>query len=350
MNDPATQPGATEVSGGIVTAKLEDWLARHVPGYRGPARSSQFEGGQSNPTYKLTAASGEYVLRRKPMGLLLASAHAVDREFRVQSALASTAVPVAKVHALCEDDAVIGSAFYVMDFVPGRIMWNQLLPGATPEVRAAMFDSMNQTIADLHSVNPQSVGLGDFGRPGNYLARQISRWTKQYRASETTPIPAMDRLIEFLPSRIPAHEQVAIVHGDYRIDNVIYHPSEPRVIAVLDWELSTLGDPLVDFAYHTMQWRFTPALFRGFDGEDLPALGIPSEQDYVAAYCRRTGRDGIEDWEYYLVFGMFRIAAILQGITKRAQEGTAASAEAVAVGAKAGAIAKQAWALAQTIP
>ncbi len=279
------------------SVRLEQWLAEHVPGYRGPSRLAPFEGGQSNPTFRLDAASGRYVLRRKPMGALLASAHAVDREFRVLRALAGTAVAVPRVHALCEDDSIIGSAFYVMDHVEGRTLWDARLPGMTPAERRAVYASMNATIAALHSVDPASVGLADFGRPGAYLARQIARWTKQYRASETTPIEAMDRLIDWLPQRIPAFDATCVVHGDFRLDNLLLHPTEPRVVAVLDWELSTLGHPLADFAYHVMAWRLSPALFRGLAGADLAALGIPDEATYVAevpatapgSRCRRIG-------------------------------------------------------------
>ena len=335
--------------GEAVTDRLDSWLAGHVPGYRGPCRLVPFEGGQSNPTFRIDAASGRYVLRRKPMGALLASAHAVDREFRVLHALAATRVPVPVVHALCEDDAVIGSAFYVMDYLEGRILWDARLPGATPDERRAVYASMNETIAALHSVDPQAAGLGDFGRPGNYLARQIGRWTRQYRASETTPIPAMDRLIEWLPQRIPAFDATGVVHGDFRLDNLILHPTEPRVIAVLDWELSTLGHPLADFAYHVMAWRLSPDLFRGLAGTHLGALGIPEEAEYVEAYCRRTGQSLPADWDVYIVFSMFRIAAIMQGIMKRALNGTAASQEAMDVGGRARPIAEQAWALAQRL-
>jgi len=331
--------------------RLEVWLREHVEGFGGPVTSAErFAGGQSNPTYRLTAASGNYVLRRKPPGPLLPSAHAVDREFRVMRALAQTPVPVPRVYALCEDEAVIGSAFYVMEHLDGRIFWDQRLPEmAGPAERAAMFDSMNRVIADLHRVDYAAVGLGEFGRPGNYMARQIARWSRQYRASETATIAAMDRLIEWLPEHLPPEGPPAIVHGDYRLDNLIFHKTEPRVIGVLDWELSTIGDPLADFAYHVLTWRVTPELFRGLAGVDFAALGIPDEADYVAAYCRRTGREAIEGWEFYLVYSLFRIAAILQGIAKRAIEGTAAAADAAEQGRLARPLAEQAWALAQTL-
>src|SRR6266446_4328279 len=330
--------------------RLEAWLRGHVEGFHGPLAAERFAGGQSNPTYRLTAGSGSYVLRRKPPGPLLPSAHAVDREFRVMRALADTPVPVPRVFALCEDDAVIGSAFYVVEHLDGRIFWDQRLPEiASPAERAAMFQSMNQVIADLHRVDYAAVGLGDFGRPGNYMARQIARWSRQYRASETEPIAAMDRLIDWLPQHLPAESAPTIVHGDYRMDNLVFHKSEPRVIGILDWELSTIGDPLADFAYHAMTWRVTPELFRGLAGIDFAAAGIPDEVAYLEAYCRRTGRDSVAAWEFYMVYSLFRIAAILQGIAKRAIEGTAASDDASEYGRLARPLAEQAWALARSL-
>ena len=329
--------------------RLEEWLQVHLAGFRGPIQIEQFKGGQSNPTYKLTGPSGAYALRRKPAGPLLPSAHAVEREYRVLAALAGSGVPVARVHGLCEDATVIGSAFYVMDFVDGRIFWDQRLPGLTRAERADIFDSLNEAIAHLHRIDPAAVGLADFGRSGNYMERQIARWSKQYLASETQELPAMLHLIDWLPRHLPPADETRIVHGDYRMDNVIFHPSQPRVAAILDWELSTLGNPIADFAYHAMSWRVSPELFRGLAGADLPSLGIPDERAYVAAYCRRTGRSRIDDWEFYVVFGMFRLAAILQGIAKRAIEGTAASAQAAEVGGRARPIAEMAWSLAQSI-
>ena len=330
--------------------RLEAWLRGHVPGFRGPIAAERFAGGQSNPSYRIDAGSGRYVLRRKPPGPLLPSAHAVDREFRVMRALADTAVPVPRVYALCEDDAVIGSAFYIMEFLDGRIFWDQRLPEvAGPAERAAMFDSMNAVIAALHSVDYGAAGLADFGRPGNYMGRQIARWSRQYRASETEPIAAMDRLIDWLPSRLPPEAPPAVVHGDYRMDNLVFHPSEPRVIGVLDWELSTIGDPLADFAYHAMSWRVTPELFRGLAGIDFAGSGIPDEAAYAAAYCRRTGRSSTPAWDFYMVYSLFRIAAIAQGIAKRALDGTAASREADEVGRLARPLAEQAWALAGSL-
>jgi aminoglycoside phosphotransferase (APT) family kinase protein len=308
-----------------------------------------FEGGQSNPTFRITARSGDYVLRRKPIGQLLPSAHAVDREFRVLRALYHTPVPVPRVHALCEGDAVLGSAFYVMDFVPGRILRDPRLPDLSPAERSAVFDSMGEMVARLHAVDPNAIGLCDFGRPDNYLQRQVTRWSRQYLASETDPIPAMHHLMEWLPSRLPPSGPACIVHGDLRLDNMLIHPTEPKVMAVLDWELSTLGDPLVDFSYSAMVWRLAPGLFRGLEGVELGSLGIPTEADYRAAYERRTGRTIPAGWDVYIVFNMFRLAAILQGIAKRALDGTAANRDAVAAGERARPVAEKAWRLAETI-
>ena len=329
--------------------RIERFLSDNVAGFRGPLAAERFAGGQSNPTYRLRAASGDYVLRKKPPGPLLPSAHAVDREFRVMRALAATAVPVPRVYALCEDEAVTGSAFYVMEHLDGRICWDQRLPGVAPEERGAMFASMNRVIADLHSVDYAALGLDDFGRPGNYMARQIARWSRQYRASETVQQPAMDALIDWLPAHLPPEGTPSIVHGDYRMDNLVFHKTEPRVIGVLDWELSTIGDPLADFAYHAMSWRIDPAIYQGLAGVDVAALGIPDEADYVAQYCRHAGRAAIADWEFYLVYSLFRFAAICQGIAKRAIDGTAAGAEATTIGKLARPFGEQAWALARSL-
>lgn len=327
---------------------LEAWLASNVAGYRGPSTIEKFAGGQSNPTFKLTATSGTYVLRRKPMGETLPSAHAVDREFKVLSALQATDVPVPPVHALCTDAAVAGSMFYVMDLVAGRVFWDPRLPDLTEAERRGIFASMGSTIASIHRLDPQSVGLGDYGRSGDYLQRQVSRWTKQYRAAETGPNPAMEHLIAWLPENLPAEGETRLVHGDYRLDNVLIHPTEPRIVAVLDWELSTLGDPRADFAYHAMTWRLAPDLFRGLQGVDFAKLGIPTEADYVDDYARRSGFDPRTDWTFFLVLSMFRIASILQGIAKRAQDGTATDAKAVDVGARAKPIAERAVRLLDT--
>jgi aminoglycoside phosphotransferase (APT) family kinase protein len=326
-------------------AALERWLAQHVEGYGGPLAVEQFKGGQSNPTYLLTAGGKRYVLRRRPPGKLLPSAHAVDREHRVMTALASTDVPVPRMYGLCEDDAVIGTAFYVMEHVDGRVLWDPALPGMEPAQRAAVFDEMNRVIAALHQVDYAAVGLGDYGKSGNYLARQVDRWTKQYRASETEKIPAMDSLIEWLPKNVPSGDETSVVHGDYRLDNMIWSHTEPRVLAVLDWELSTLGHPLADFSYHLMTWRVSPGEFRGLLGFDLPSLGIPSEEAYVAAYCRRTGRGPIdaERWAFYLAFNMFRLAGILQGVMARAPQGNASSGRAFEAGKRARPMAEAGW-------
>jgi len=325
--------------------RLAAWLAKHVSPLAGPLEAAQFKGGQSNPTYLLAAGGQRYVLRRKPPGKLLPSAHAVDREYRVIRALAGTDVPVARALALCEDESVIGTAFYVMDYVAGRVFWDPRLPDLALTERRVIHDEINRVIAALHGVDPEAVGLGDYGRTGEYIARQVSRWSKQYQASETEKIEAMDNLIAWLPENIPAGEETRIVHGDYRIDNVIFHATEPRILAVLDWELSTLGHPLADFAYHCMVWRIPPGVFRGLGGLDLAALGIPTEREYVEAYCRRTGRAGIEprDWEYYLVYNMFRIAAIVQGVMARALQGNASSAQALETGRAARPLAEMAW-------
>jgi aminoglycoside phosphotransferase (APT) family kinase protein len=345
--EPAQSPRLTPSRHEFDRARLAAWLREHVEGADGPLEIAQFEGGQSNPTYRLRCGANAFVLRRKPPGQLLASAHAVDREYRVMKALAATEVPVPRVHALCDDDSIIGSMFYVMDYVPGRVFWDQRLPDLAPAERAAMFDSMNQTIATLHAVDPGTIGLGDYGRPGNYFARQLARWTKQYRASETEPSAAMDGLIDWLNPRVPPDGETRIVHGDFRMDNLLFHASEPRVVAVLDWELSTLGDPLVDFAYQVMAWRIAPELFRGLAGVDHAASGIPTEAEYVAAYCRRTLRADIPHWETYIVFNMFRIAAILAGVYKRALDGNAASTQALDLGRRGRLIADQAWRLAR---
>jgi aminoglycoside phosphotransferase (APT) family kinase protein len=306
----------------------------------------QFKGGQSNPTYRITAADGRrYVLRRKPPGKLLPSAHAVDREYRVIRALHPTGFPVARPHVLCEDESVIGTAFYVMDYVDGRVLWDQSLPGMTRLERAAIWDELNRVIARLHTIDYRAVGLESFGKPGNYIERQIARWIRQYQASETEKMEAMDNLIAWLPKNIPPETGTTVVHGDYRLDNAIYHPTEPRILAVLDWELSTLGDPLADFAYHCMSWHIPPGQFRGIAGLELEELGIPSEREYIARYCERTGREGIDPshWDFYIAYNLFRIAAILQGIRKRVVDGTAASAHAQEAGARARPMAELGW-------
>jgi aminoglycoside phosphotransferase (APT) family kinase protein len=327
------------------TARLEEYLRAQIAGFSGPLSVEQFKGGQSNPTFLLRTPKKNYVLRRKPAGKLLPSAHAVDREYRVVTALHGSAVPVGKTWCLCEDDSVIGTAFYAMDCVEGRVLWDQTLPGMTPAGRAAIYAEMNRVIAALHKVDYQAAGLGDYGKPGNYFERQLGRWTKQYRASETETIDAMDRLIQWLPANIPPGDETTIVHGDYRLDNLIFHPTEPRVVAVLDWELSTLGHPLADFAYHAMAWHTPAGVFRGIAGVDLKSLGIPGESEYVAAYCRATGRAPIDPdhWNFYIAYNLCRGAAILQGIMGRVKDGTAASAQAVAYGKAARPMAELGW-------
>jgi len=324
-------------------AQLEAWLRLNVDCVVGPISVEQFKGGQSNPTYRISAGNKQYVLRRKPPGKLLPSAHAVDREYRVITALAQTEVPVAKSYAVCLDDAVIGTAFYIMEYVAGRVFWDPTLPQLSYVERRPIYDAMNDVMARLHRVDYAEIGLGDYGRPGNYAMRQIDRWTRQYRASETEAIAAMDRLIDWLPKNAPTEEETSIIHGDFRLDNMIFHPTEPRVIAVLDWELSTLGNPLADFAYHMMPWRLGPEAYRGLLGVDLAALGIPSEEEGCALYCRRTGRTSLPHWDFYIAFNMFRLAAILQGIMGRVREGTAASLRAQEAGARAKAIAEAGW-------
>ena len=339
------------------TDALTSWMKQHVEGFEGPVQVEMFKGGQSNPTYKLLTPRKSYVMRSKPgpVAKLLPSAHAIEREYRVMKGLAGTDVPVPHMYALCEDESIIGRAFYIMEFMEGRVLWDQSLPGMTPEQRAEIYDEMNRVIAALHKVKFAERGLADYGKSGNYFERQIGRWSKQYVASITQPIPEMDKLMEWLPAHMPAsardESRVSIVHGDYRLDNLMFHPTEPRVIAVLDWELSTLGHPLADFSYHCMSWHIPAALGRGIAGLDIAALGIPSEQDYIQRYCQRTGIEDVaalqRDWNFYLAYNMFRIAAILQGIAKRVEAGTASSAQAKASGDTARPMAELAWSFAQ---
>ena len=336
---------------------LTAWLSRNMEGFAGPLTVEMFKGGQSNPTYKLVTPAQSYVMRAKPgpVAKLLPSAHAVEREFAVMKGLHGTGVPVACMHVLCEDESVIGRAFYVMEFVQGRVLWDQSLPGMSNDERHAIYDEMNRVIAALHTVNFAEQGLAGYGKPGNYFERQIGRWSKQYVASITQPIAEMDRLMEWLPAHIPAdardETRVSIVHGDYRLDNLMFHASEPRVIAVLDWELSTLGHPLADFSYHCMAWHIPPGSFRGIGGLDVDSLGIPRESEYIRRYCERTGittPDALQhDWNFYMAYNLFRLAAILQGIAKRVEAGTASSAQAASSAAGARPLAQMAWSFAQ---
>ena len=306
-------------------------MSAHVEGFEGPVEVLKFAGGQSNPTYRLNAKSGSYVLRRKPYGPLLPSAHAVDREYRVIAALYPLGFPVAKPYGLCEDESVVGTMFYIMDMVEGRILWDATLPGYTPDQRRAIFDAKLNTFAQLHNVDWKAAGLEGFGKEGDYIARQIHRWTKQYQMSETTKIPEMDKLIDWLPKNIPPGETTTIVHGDYRIDNMILHPTEPKVIAVLDWELSTLGDPLADFTYHLMSWVMPssdPQRPSIAGVANQPGYGIPNKDQYVARYCELTGRKSLPALDFYFSYNAFRLAGILQGIVGRVRDGTASNAAA----------------------
>jgi aminoglycoside phosphotransferase (APT) family kinase protein len=339
------------------TAVLTAWLEKNLEGFAGPLTVEMFKGGQSNPTYKLVTLRQSYVMRAKPgpVAKLLPSAHAVEREFAVMRGLGGTDVPVPRMYCLCEDESVIGRAFYVMEFMQGRVLWDQALPEMSPIQRGEIYDEMNRVIAALHTVKFAERGLASYGKPGNYFDRQIGRWSKQYVASITQPIPEMDKLIEWLPAHIPPgardENRVSIVHGDFRLDNLMFHATEPRVIAVLDWELSTLGHPLADFSYHCMAWHIPHAASRGIGGLDLAALGIPSEEEYIRRYCKRTGfttpQELKADWNFYMAYNLFRIAAILQGIAKRVEAGTASSAQAAASGAGARPMAELAWDFAQ---
>jgi len=337
--------GAVREAHRFDAAALDAWMAANVADYRGPLSIEQFRGGQSNPTYRLATPARFYVLRRKPPGQLLAGAHAVDREYRVITALGAQGFPVPRTYGLCVDEAVIGTPFYVMEMVEGRIFWDTTFPDVPRGDRPAYFDAMNETLARLHMIDPAAAGLADYGKPGNYFARQIARWSKQYREDVAAgPVAAMDRLVDWLPAHVPADEpQPRVIHGDYRCDNMIFHPSEPRVLAVLDWELSTLGHPLADFTYHLMMYRMPPGITTGLAGADLEALNIPSEADYVAAYCRRTGREGIPDLDFYLAFNLFRLAGIVHGIKGRLARGNASSAHAASMVAMLEPLAELAW-------
>jgi len=325
-------------------AALLLWMEANVAGFAGPMRVEQFKGGQSNPTYKLVTPDRAYVLRRKPPGQLLKGAHAIEREAQVLTGLGKAGFPVAPIYGLCTDDSVIGTWFYVMAMVEGRIFWDATLPEIAAAERPAYFDAMNATMAQLHGVDYQAIGLADYGRPGNYFQRQIARWSKQYLEDiEAGRDVNMDRLIDWLPAHIPPGDETAIVHGDFRIDNMIFHPVEPRVIAVLDWELSTLGHPLADFAYNAMMYHMPPHIVAGLAGADLKVLNIPGEAEYVAAYCKRTGREGVPDYPFYIAFNFFRMAAIFHGIKGRVARGTASSAQAAERAAVFPELASIAW-------
>jgi aminoglycoside phosphotransferase (APT) family kinase protein len=327
----ALDAGEIREGQGFDEARLADWMTKNVQGYRGPLRILQFKGGQSNPTYKLVTPNTAYVLRRKPPGRILKGAHAVEREARVLKALRAVDFPVAQVYGECADEGIIGTAFYVMEMVEGRVFWDATFPQVAREERPRYFDAMNATLARLHSVDYVGIGLSDYGRPGRYCERQVERWSQQYlQDTDAGRDSNMDRLIDWLPANIPRGESVtSLVHGDFRCDNLIFHPTEPKVLAVLDWELSTLGDPLSDFAYHTMMYRMPPYIVAGLLGADINALNIPSESHYVATYCRSTGRETIPDFPFYMAFNFFRIAAIFHGIKGRVIRGTASSAEAM---------------------
>ena len=328
-------------------AALDRYLRAHLPGYAGEAEIRQFQGGQSNPTFHLRAGDQEFVLRKKPPGVLLASAHAVDREYAVLSALAETDVPVPKTRLLCTDESIIGQMFYVMDHVSGRVFADGMLPDCSPADRAAIYDSMNDVFARLHKVDWRGVGLDGFGKPDGYVARQVSRWSKQYIASNVPDCPAMNQVMAWLPENDPGNDEAAIAHGDFRLGNLIVHPTEPRVVAVLDWELATIGHPLADLAYNCMSYHLPSGTGRGFADVDLAPLGIPTEADYLAAYCRRTGRSTVPNWNFYMVFALFRIAAILAGVYRRGLDGNASDRQAVERGAVYQAMAEIAWSVAQ---
>lgn len=327
--------------------KLSQWMTEHVEGYAGPITLSKFAGGQSNPTYRIDTPGTAYVLRRKPFGPLLPSAHAVDREYNVIAGLYPTGFPVARPYGLCEDDAVIGSAFYIMEMVEGRTLWDGALPGMAPAERTATYHAMIDTLAALHMTDYEAAGLGNYGKPGNYFERQVGRWTKQYRASQTDDLPDMEHLIAYLPASLPVQERTSIVHGDYRIDNMIFAPNEPRVIAVLDWELSTLGDPMADLAYLLMNWVTEPEGRSGVKGLDFEALGIPTMEAMATRYAEKTGRDTVPDMNWYFAFNLFRLAGIVQGIKKRVIDGNASSAKAAEMAEKVPVLAASAWHFAQ---
>lgn len=327
--------------------KLAEWMTANVEGYQGPLHLTKFKGGQSNPTYKIDAKSGNYVLRRKPFGPLLPSAHAVDREYKVQAGMHKTGFPVAQQYGLCTDDSVIGSWFYVMGMVEGRTIWNGAMPDGTPEERRAVYVEMIDVLARLHNTDIEAAGLADFGKSGNYFGRQVDRWTRQYRLSETEVMPEVERLIEWLPATLPEQTRTSVVHGDYRIDNAIFERGGTKCLAVLDWELSTLGDPLADFSYVAMAWVTENAGRSGVMDLDRASLGIPELDEVVEHYCAATRRDGIPDLNWYFAYNFFRLAGIIQGIKKRVIDGTASSAHAKAMSERVKPLAEAAWSFAQ---
>ncbi|SFI91000.1 Predicted kinase, aminoglycoside phosphotransferase (APT) family [Sphingomonas sp. NFR04] len=327
--------------------RLATWATAQIPGFAGPVTITKFPGGQSNPTYRVESASGAYVLRRKPFGTILPSAHAVEREYRLIAALHPTGFPVARPYALCEDRQVIGAPFYLMEMVEGRTFWDGSLPDMAPAERTAIYEAIVDTLAALHRIDPQTVGLGDYGKPGNYFARQVERWTRQYRASQTDDLPEVEALIEFLPRTVPPQTRTSIVHGDYRIDNMIFAADRPQVLAVLDWELSTLGDPLADFSYFLMNWVTEPEGRSGVKGLAGPETGIPTIEDMVARYCAATGQDGVPDLDWYFAYNLFRLTGIVQGIKKRMLDGNASSAQAAKTVERLPGLASAAWHFAQ---
>lgn len=328
-------------------ARLGDWLAANVAGFAAPFTVAKFPGGQSNPTYRIDSAGGRFVLRRKPFGPILPSAHAVEREYRLIAALHPSGFPVARPYGLCEDPGVIGAPFYVMELVEGRTLWDGTLPGMTPPERTAHYEAIVDTLAALHAIDYAGVGLGDYGKPGNYFERQVARWSKQYRASQTDDLPEVERLIEWLPRTVPAQTRTSIVHGDFRIDNLIFAGDGPHIRAVLDWELSTLGDPLADFSYFLMSWVTDPEGRSGVKGCTGPDTGIPTLEQVVARYCAATGRDGVPDLDWYFAYNLFRLTGIVQGIKKRMQDGNASSAQAAETVARLPGLAAAAWRFAE---
>tara|TARA_Y100000590_G_scaffold439616_1_gene563865 strand:- start:423 stop:1439 length:1017 start_codon:yes stop_codon:yes gene_type:complete len=323
--------------------KLKLWMQQNIIGFKGPIKVKRLTGGQSNPTFLIISSKITYILRTKPLGNLLPSAHAVDREYKVISALSKTSVPVPKTYKLCLNKNVIGSIFYIMEFLDGRIFYDPSLPGLTKNERKSIYSSMNNAISDLHKINYKRIKLSDFGKAGNYVERQIKRWTAQYRASETDLIEEMENLIKWLPDNTPSNLETSLVHGDFRIDNIIFHPTKSKIIGIIDWEISTLGNPIADFAYHVMIWRLSKNEFRGLRGQNLSEIGIPEENEYLKNYMENTGRKELLNWNFYIAYNMFRMAAILQGIRGRARAGTASSSEAEKMGNLVLPLAKAAW-------